>query len=105
AKKRATNHLLANVSALGLFALSRLARKSDDDAPAAWGLATELAGMGVISYAGWLGGTLVYRNQIAVDHRYANAGEWQVKRIANPSGTIDAGSVDDLEVDQMKLFR
>ena len=30
-----------------------------------------------MSVAGFLGGTLVYRNQIAIDHRYANAGRWQ----------------------------
>ena len=32
-----------------------------------------------MSVAGFLGGTLVYRNQIAVDHRYANAGRWHTE--------------------------
>jgi nitrite reductase/ring-hydroxylating ferredoxin subunit/uncharacterized membrane protein len=105
AKKRATSRMFANVSALGLFAAARAARKREDEPPAAWGLATEIAGMGLISVAGWLGGTLVYRNQIAVDHRYANAGKWRVTRIANPSESFDAGAVDDLAVDQMALIR
>jgi nitrite reductase/ring-hydroxylating ferredoxin subunit/uncharacterized membrane protein len=107
AKQRATNHLIANLSALSLFALSRLARRSDDQAPAPWGLATELAGMGVLSVGGWLGGTLVTRNQIGVDHRYANAGKWNVTtRVAiDATGAVDGGAADELKVDQMKLIR
>ena len=107
AKQRATSHLIANLSALSLFALSRFARKSEDERPAAWGLATELAGMGVLSVGGWLGGTLVHRNQIGVDHRYANAGKWSVTtRVAiDASGAVDAGAAGELKVDQMKLIR
>jgi nitrite reductase/ring-hydroxylating ferredoxin subunit/uncharacterized membrane protein len=38
-----------------------------------------LSGVGVvlIGFSGWLGATLVYRNQIAVDHRYANAAKYR----------------------------
>jgi nitrite reductase/ring-hydroxylating ferredoxin subunit len=35
-----------------------------------------------MSVAGWMGGTLVYRNQIGVDHRYAGAGRWQEESAA-----------------------
>src|SRR5207247_9212850 len=45
-----------------------------------------------------------YRNQIAVDHRYANAGRWRVEPHGH-AGKIDAGTADDLEVGQMKLLR
>src|SRR6185437_1320443 len=31
--------------------------------------------------SGWLGGTLSYRNQIGVDHRYANAGKFRERRL------------------------
>src|SRR5438093_8355675 len=72
-KKRATDHMFANLSALSLFALARAGRRRGNHAPPAWSIAAELAGMGLMTVAGWLGGTLVYRNQIAVDHRYANA--------------------------------
>lgn len=34
-------------------------------------------GVAVLLYSGWLGGILVYRNQIGVDHRSANAGKWK----------------------------
>lgn len=106
AKDRATNHMFANVSALALFGLSRLGRR-DNDRPASWAVAAEAIGAGLVAVAGWLGGTLVYRNQIGVDHRYANAGTWHVKALsAPPSGEpIEAGSQDDLEIDQMKLLR
>jgi hypothetical protein len=37
----------------------------------------------VVGVSGWLGGTLVYRNQIGVDHRYASAGKWHERTIEN----------------------
>jgi nitrite reductase/ring-hydroxylating ferredoxin subunit/uncharacterized membrane protein len=112
-KQRATDHMFANLSALALFALARSGRRADDS-PRTWSVAAELAGAGLMTVAGWLGGTLVFRNQIAVDHRYAGAGRWSVEALpaaapvrgaGAPGVEIDAGSVDDLEVDQMKLLR
>lgn len=106
ARERATTHMLANVTALGLFALACAGRGDDDSAPpSAWSTAAEVAGMGLLTAGGWLGGTLVYRNQIGVDHRYANAGRWHAepKRIAGP--TIDAAASDELQAGQMKLLR
>jgi nitrite reductase/ring-hydroxylating ferredoxin subunit/uncharacterized membrane protein len=105
AKTRATNHMFANISALGLFAVSRLGRRGADDRPPAWTVATELCGLGLLTTAGWLGGTLVYRNQIGVDHRYANAGKWIEEPIAPTSTEIDVAAADELDVDQMKLLR
>jgi nitrite reductase/ring-hydroxylating ferredoxin subunit/uncharacterized membrane protein len=105
AKTRATNHMIANVSALGLFALARAGRRRHDDRPAAWSLAAELAGMSLMTAAGWMGGTLVFRNQIGVDHRYANAGKYRVDAARPDGDTIDAASVDELKVGQMKLLR
>lgn len=105
AKDRATDHAAANLSALALFALSRLGRNHGEERPAGWALAAEAAGATLLCVAGWLGGTLVYRNQIGVDHRYANAGRWKVQPLI-PEGTIvDAAAADELEVDQMKLVR
>ena len=102
-KKRATDHLFANLSALALFALARAGRRRDDE-PRPWSIAVEFAGTGLMTVAGWLGGTLVYRNQIAVDHRYANAGRYGVEVLPGKRD-VDAGSAGDLEVDQMKLLR
>jgi nitrite reductase/ring-hydroxylating ferredoxin subunit/uncharacterized membrane protein len=107
ARRRATWHALANVSALALFAA--VARRRDGDRrPESWEVAVQMAGAGLMSVAGWMGGTLVYRNQLGVDHRYADAGKWQ-ERVLPPAGSadaaIDVGSLDDLGVDQMALLR
>ena len=44
-----------------------------------------LMGLGVVllGVSGWLGGTLVYRNQIGVDHRYAGAGKFKERSLAD----------------------
>src|SRR6184192_2686130 len=77
AKTRATSHMIANVSALALFGAAQAGRRDGENRPALWAMAAELCGAGLLGLGGWLGGTLVYRNQIAVDHRYANAGKWR----------------------------
>ena len=107
ARERATSHMLVNLSAVGLFAAAGAAR-TDDHAPPLWAIAAEVIGAGLLTVGGWLGGTLVYRNQIAVDHRYADAGKWRVQAFApdiEEETDIDVGSIDDLNVDQMKLLR
>ena len=104
AKKRATDHMFANLSALTLFAVARAGRQRADAEPRRWSVAAELAGAGLMSVAGWLGGTLVFRNQIAVEHLSANAGRLEVDSHAQ-AGRIDAGAADELEVGQMKLLR
>ena len=105
AKTRATDHMFANLSALAAFALARAGRRGEDEPAAPWAMAVEVAGLGLLTTGGWLGGTLVYRNQIGVDHRYANAGRWRVEAIGEPETTIDAAAVDELGMDQMKLLR
>jgi nitrite reductase/ring-hydroxylating ferredoxin subunit/uncharacterized membrane protein len=106
AKRRATDHMFANVSALALFALANAGRRARDGRPAPWALAAELGGAALMGAAGWMGGTLAYRNQIGVDHRYADAGRWRVepRAPADGDGVIDAGWAD-LGVGQMKLVR
>ncbi len=106
AHQRATRHMLANLSAVGLFSASRLGRRGPDDPPPAWSVAAELCGAGLLAAGGWMGGTLVYRNQIAVDHRYADAGKWRVENITLPEGgEADVAAADELQPDQMKLLR
>jgi nitrite reductase/ring-hydroxylating ferredoxin subunit/uncharacterized membrane protein len=108
-KQRATKHMAANLSALALFAAARRAARDGAAGrrPALWGVAAEAAGAGLLAAGGWLGGTLVYRNQIGVDHRYADAGKWQETAIpAQPDAdALDVGAADELGVDQMKLVR
>jgi len=77
AKQRGYIHGILNVTALGVFIAVAALRGGPAAMPN--NLSLLLSGLGVILIAisGWLGGTLVYRNQIAVDHRYANAGIWK----------------------------
>jgi uncharacterized membrane protein len=100
-KERATKHALLNVSALGLFAGSwRLGRRR---APSAATLAMQGVGALAMSVAGYMGGTLVYRNQIGVDHRYANAGKWQEDERLHAESRALLSAASGLGVDQMKL--
>ena len=68
-------------------------------------LAVELVAVGLLSVGGWMGGTLVNRNQIGVDHRYAGAGKWQEQDVEARRGTpAVVAKSGDLDVDQMKLL-
>jgi nitrite reductase/ring-hydroxylating ferredoxin subunit len=98
--------MFTNLGAVALFALARLGRRRDAPPPA-WTLAVEVCGAGLLSAGSWMGGTLVTRNQIGIDHRYADAGKWKVavKALTDGADPVDVGDVDDLQVDQMKLVR
>lgn len=105
-KRRATRHMLANSGALVLFAVAWMVR-ADSVADARTGtLALEAGALALLGAGGWMGGTLVYRNQIAVDHRYAGAGKWREVTIsgADHDGPVAIGRHDDLRVNQMKLL-
>lgn len=103
AKVRATKHALLNTTALGLFTLSWLLGKGGRRR----GLPLMLQGAAsaAMSAAGYMGGTLVYRNQIGVDHRYANAGRWQEDERTNSESAALSVTGAGLDVDQMKLVR
>ena len=45
----------------------------------------------------------MYRNEIGIDPRYANAGKWKEVTIANTNAAV--AEADELKVDQMKLVR
>jgi uncharacterized membrane protein/nitrite reductase/ring-hydroxylating ferredoxin subunit len=103
AKKRATLHGITNISMLILFSIAAFYRRSIDAAPGII-LALESFGFILMSIAGWMGATLVYRNQIGVDPRYANAGKWKELSV-DPSGTqILVADIGDLQLNQMKLI-
>jgi nitrite reductase/ring-hydroxylating ferredoxin subunit/uncharacterized membrane protein len=100
AKERATRHALLNVTSLALFSLGWLAaRRRNRFLP----VALQSVGVTTMSAAGWMGGTLVYRNQIGVDHRYANAGKWQEERAPREDGRALGDAAHGLAVNQMKL--
>lgn len=104
AKTRATWHMAVNLTALALFAAGWAFRDADTLRPGAGTLALEAAGLALITWGGWLGGTLVYRNQIAVDHRYAHAGKWaEVEVGGKPGDAVEVAAAGELKPGQMKL--
>lgn len=77
AKSRAAKHGITNGTVMLLFAGALYYRTNTEDPQVLVILLFEGIGMILLGFAGWMGGTLVYRNQIAVDQRYANAGRWK----------------------------
>lgn len=105
-KSRARKHGLVNAGALLLFALARWVRGDAAVQPDVPLLAAEGIGAGLLLIGGWMGGTLVSRNQISVDHRYANAGKWSDETVETPAaGAPVIVDPADLEVNQMRLLR
>jgi nitrite reductase/ring-hydroxylating ferredoxin subunit/uncharacterized membrane protein len=100
-KDRARKHALLNTTGLGLFTASWLLERHGRRPGAS--LFLQGLGTAVMSVAGFLGGTLVYRNQIAVDHRYANAGRWQEEKRADAGSPALTSAAAPLGVNQMKL--
>ena len=100
ARERATRHALLNVASLALFAAGWLAGRTRHDRVK---LAVQSVGTASLCAGGWMGGTLSFRNQIGVDHRYANAGKWQEARIDPDDGAAIEEVAHGLDVNQMKL--
>lgn len=103
AKKRAAKHGIINVLMLLCFIIAFLYRRGETSNQ--FLLASiEIIGVSLMVIAGWLGGTLVYRNQIGVDIRYANAGKWNEDRFDSDAGEIEVATVDELKINSMKLL-
>jgi nitrite reductase/ring-hydroxylating ferredoxin subunit/uncharacterized membrane protein len=106
AKQRATWHMAVNVTALAAFALAWVFRERVTLKPEGAALLLEGLGVVLVTAGGWLGGTLVYRNQIGVDHRYAGAGKWREQAVEATAGErVVVARADELKVNQMKLVR
>jgi nitrite reductase/ring-hydroxylating ferredoxin subunit/uncharacterized membrane protein len=104
-KQRATKHMLVNLGAVILFALAWMMRGSAAAMPDTTMLLLEGVGLALLTTGGWMGGVLVNRNQIGVDHRYARAGKWKEERLGLSSGQpVVVARSDELQVDQMKLL-
>ena len=103
-KRRATKHMLLNLSAVALFALAWVLRGDAVSRPELLHVLLEAAGAGLLTIGGWMGGTLAFRNQIGVDHRYAKAGKWAEESVeSDAQGVAVVGRSGELEVNQMKL--
>ena len=81
ARKRGWTHGLLNVAILALFIAVAAYRGDAATQPNSLALLLEACGVVALGISGWLGGTLVYRNQIGVDHRYAGAGKLKTRTI------------------------
>lgn len=103
-KKRAGKHALLNVAHLALFIFVYVLRFQDKELSSYIIIILEAIGVALLMAAGWLGGTLVHRNMIGIDHRYAHAGKWKEEYFQELSGPVAVASVDELKPNQMKLL-
>ncbi|MFL5560861.1 MAG: DUF2231 domain-containing protein [Gemmatimonadaceae bacterium] len=104
-KMRATRHMLLILGAVAAFAVAIWLRGDGTTVPTASVLAIEMAGFALLMAGGSIGGTLVTRDQISVDHRFAAGGELHVASAApNEDGTITGAMSSELGIDQMKLL-
>ncbi len=101
-KQRARRHMILNLSAVGLVTVAWLVRQVE--APPALVVVLELVAVGLLVMGGWMGGVLVSRNQIGVDHRYAAAGKWKEATLTANGGSVVVSDADSLKVDQMMLL-
>ena len=104
-KKRATRHMALNLTAVALFAVAWWIRGDAAVRPGALVLGLEALGLVSLSMGAYMGGTLVTRNLISVDHRYAQAGKWRDVQIAPSNKPVTVADSEELKVNQMKLLR
>jgi uncharacterized membrane protein/nitrite reductase/ring-hydroxylating ferredoxin subunit len=101
AKRRAGKHGLINSFVIVLFCVLFNLR---DILSAFIVVGIEALAVMLMIYANWMGGTLVHRNQIGVDIRYAEAGKWKEKKWRKVTGPIVVAKSDELKVNQMMLL-
>ena len=105
ARRRATYHMIVNLGALGLFVAAWVIRGRAAAAPGLPGLTLEAAGLVLLGMGGWMGGTLVVRNFIGPEHRYAQTGRWSEQVLdARPGAPVTVAGAQELKPDQMKLL-
>src|SRR5690349_11225011 len=81
AKRRGLIH--GSLNSLNLLLFIYIAYRLGSPASRPDGLTLGLMAIGVVilGIAGWMGGTLVYRNQIGIDHRYAGVGKFKERTL------------------------
>ncbi|MEO8199564.1 MAG: DUF2231 domain-containing protein [Gemmatimonadota bacterium] len=105
ARARATKHMLIQLSVVAMFLVAWAIRDGASTAPGLVSLVLEGVATGFLMVGAWHGGTLAFRNAIGVDHRYAEAGQWNEASYKDPHGEpLLVASADELKVNQMKLL-
>jgi uncharacterized membrane protein/nitrite reductase/ring-hydroxylating ferredoxin subunit len=100
-RSRGYKHAVLNLAMVAIFIAVAVHRGGPHLAPDGVSLVLSAIGIVVLLVSGWLGGTLVYRNQIAVDHRYANAGKFREVELSRWDQPVC--QADDLQEGQMML--
>lgn len=77
ARSRGYKHGILNGLVIIGFVAEAAYRGRPDVRPDGTALILSAVGVLLLGISGWLGGTLVYRNQIGVEHLYANAGTFK----------------------------
>jgi uncharacterized membrane protein/nitrite reductase/ring-hydroxylating ferredoxin subunit len=77
ARSRGYKHAVLNGLVMVAFIADAAYRGAPGARPDGTSLILSACGVVLLGFSGWLGATLVYRNQIGVDHRYANAGKYR----------------------------
>jgi nitrite reductase/ring-hydroxylating ferredoxin subunit/uncharacterized membrane protein len=104
-KQRATRHLILNMSAVSLVLVSIVLHQFSEMPPVIV-ILIQLAAVVLLGVGSFMGGVLVTRNQISIDHRYAQAGKWKEVEIdARPDTAVTVARVDELKLNQMLLVR
>jgi nitrite reductase/ring-hydroxylating ferredoxin subunit len=88
AKSRGLLHGGLNVFCLVLFIVIAYRLGSPSSPPDKLTLFLMAVGVAVLGASSWLGGTLVFRNQIGVDHRYAGSGKFKTRSLPNWSRPV-----------------
>ncbi|MEX2542418.1 MAG: DUF2231 domain-containing protein [Trueperaceae bacterium] len=85
AARTATVHAVLNGTSLGLYALSLYQRRKGRRGS---GLALSAVALGATMFSAWLGGHLVYRDRVGVDHgeRFDGPRQW--------TGVLEAGALE-----------
>jgi len=80
-----TGLIHGSLNSLALLLFIYIAYRQGGAANEPDGITLLLMALGVVllGISGWLGGTLVYRNQIGVDHRYAAAGKFKERSLSD----------------------
>jgi uncharacterized membrane protein/nitrite reductase/ring-hydroxylating ferredoxin subunit len=81
ARSRGYKHAIINALVLIAFIANASYRGVPSFRPDSTSLILSACGVLLLGFSGWLGASLVYRNQIGVDRRYANAGQLKIAEL------------------------